>query len=394
MIYEEMHMNIVLVVFAVILFFSIYGAANYYIGLRGWQGLGNYIPFINSKIYWVIFFIIATSYIVAMLLPSFIPARLADVFHIIGGYWMVVMLYMILLLPIIDIVRLLNRRFSFLPDSIANHEKTSFIVAVAVLVLMTAILAYGTWNARSIKIIQYDLDIKKNVNKFESLKVIIVSDVHLGNIMNNDRLSKMIDRINTLEPDVVLLAGDIIDNKLAPFIEQDMHSNFLRLKSKYGVYACLGNHESITGQIDEVVEEYTKAGIKVLRDNILLVEDSFYIVGREDFSSERITRVKRKALSDVLVNIDKSKPIILMDHQPKDLNEPEAEGVDIQVSGHTHRGQVGPANIITSRLFEIDYGYLKKGNMHAIVSSGFGTWGPPVRIGSRSEIVQINLSFK
>lgn len=386
-------MNTIFIILSVILFFGIYAAANYYIGLRGWQGLGSYIPFINSKIYWIIFFIIATSYIVAMLLPSYIPTRLSDAFHIIGGYWMVIMLYLLLLLPVIDIIRWLNRRFSFLPYSITSHEKTSFIIAVSIFVLMTTVLIYGTWSARSINVVQYDIDIKKDSNKFQDLKVVMVSDIHLGNIMDNDRLTKMIDKINILEPDIVLLAGDIIDNKLAPFVDQNMHSNFLRLKSKYGVYASLGNHESITGQVDEVVEEYTKAGIKVLRDNMILIEDSIYIVGREDVSSARITKIKRKPLSEILKNADKSKPVILMDHQPSNLAEPESEGVDIQVSGHTHRGQIGPANIITSRLFEIDHGYLKKGNMHAIVSSGFGTWGPPVRIGSRSEIVQININF-
>ena len=83
-----------------------------------------------------------------------------------------------------------------------------------------------------------------------------------------------------------------------------------------------------------------------------------------------------------------------MDHQPKNLIDTEKQGIDLQVSGHTHKGQLFPASFITNRIYELDYGYLKKNNSKIIVSSGYGTWGPPIRLGSRSEIVEINLKFK
>jgi predicted MPP superfamily phosphohydrolase len=387
-------MNRIFLALFTILFLGIYGAINFYVGLKGWKHIGNNIPFVTRSLYWVIFIIVSISYIVAMLLPPFIPKIISDTFNIVGGYWLVILMYMVLLLPIIDIIRFMNSKFSFLPKSIMDNDRGPFALAIVVLILMFGILGYGTWSGRNPRVEKYDLKTSKNAGKVKALKIAMVSDIHLGNIMDNIRLTKMIDKINELEPDVVLLAGDIIDNKLKPFIDEEMGNNFKRLKSKYGVFACLGNHEYISGRVDEVSKEYEKAGIIVLRDNTILVEDSFYIVGREDFSAERITKTKRKSLSEILIDVDKAKPILLMDHQPKNLEEAEMAGVDVQVSGHTHRGQIAPANLITGRLFELDYGYLQKSNMHVVVSSGFGTWGPPVRIGSRSEIVQINLDFE
>ena len=132
----------------------------------------------------------------------------------------------------------------------------------------------------------------------------------------------------------------------------------------------------------------------MLRDNSVLIDNSFYVIGREDSSLERAAKIKRKDLSSLVEDLDKSKPFLLMDHQPGNLSEPEKQGIDLQLSGHTHRGRIFPANIITNGIFEIDYGYLKKNNSQFIVSSGYGTWGPPIRIGSRCEIVEINLKFK
>ncbi|HWI54984.1 MAG TPA: metallophosphoesterase, partial [Desulfobacteria bacterium] len=124
------------------------------------------------------------------------------------------------------------------------------------------------------------------------------------------------------------------------------------------------------------------------------VADSFYIVGRDDKSGSRFTGHKRKNLQDIISAVDRSLPVIVMDHQPTNLGETERAGVDLQVSGHTHRGQLFPNHLITRRIYEVDYGYLRKGNLNVIVSSGYGTWGPPIRVGSVAEIVDINVEFR
>lgn len=173
-----------------------------------------------------------------------------------------------------------------------------------------------------------------------------------------------------------------------------MGDNFKRIKSVYGVYACLGNHDGMRSKVEDGVKVFNAAGINMVRDKAILINNSVYVIGRDDISLESSTNIKRKELSYITKDLDKSKPLLLMDHQPKNLGDAEMQGIDLQISGHTHRGQLFPANIVTSLIFELDYGYLEKNNSKYIVSSGYGTWGPPIRLGSRCEIVEINVKFK
>jgi predicted MPP superfamily phosphohydrolase len=203
----------------------------------------------------------------------------------------------------------------------------------------------------------------------------------------------MVDRINELNPDIVFMAGDIVDEKLAPFLKQNMGEIFKKLKTKHGVYAVTGNHEFYGGEVDDIVKNLEMSGIKVLRDDNVKVADSFYVTGREDISIESYYKKKRKSVSEILANADKELPVILLDHNPRDLEEPKESGVDLQLSGHTHRGQMFPNEYFTKRLYELDWGYLKKDNFNIIVSSGIGTWGPPIRIGNSAEIVDVTIRF-
>jgi predicted MPP superfamily phosphohydrolase len=205
----------------------------------------------------------------------------------------------------------------------------------------------------------------------------------------------MVGTINELEPDIVILAGDIIDDNIQPFIDQDMGEDFKKIKSKYGVYAVFGNHEYYGKSIDKIVYEYnSSAGFNLLRDKMIKIDNSFYIAGRDDLSQERYSKTKRKSINELLSDADKRLPIFVIDHQPVNFSEGEKAGVDLQFSGHTHGGQLLPANIITKRLFENDFGLLTKDTYNVIVSSGIGTWGPPIRIGTSSEIVQVEIEFK
>ncbi|HWI62014.1 MAG TPA: metallophosphoesterase, partial [Symbiobacteriaceae bacterium] len=150
----------------------------------------------------------------------------------------------------------------------------------------------------------------------------------------------------------------------------------------------------IAGHIAEYRREMARAGIRVLVDEAVLVDDSFYVIGRDDISAGGFGGRRRAGLPAVLESVDRSRPLVLMDHQPYRLEEAEQAGIDLQVSGHTHRGQMFPNHLITRRIFEVDWGYLEKGALHVIVSLGFGTWGPPVRIGNRPEVVSIRVRFE
>ncbi|NNU75948.1 metallophosphoesterase [Clostridium estertheticum] len=383
-----------LMLLGIALFLFLYGGINYYIGLRGWQNLGSHISFLNNKVYWIVIGLIASAYIVSMLLSSYIPSVVLNSLNIVGSYWMGIIFYLILLLPIIDLIRFLNSKISFIPRNINETANLSIIIAMVVIVCLSGLMVYGTWSARSPKVTKYDLNVNKPQGDLKALKIIMVSDIHLGFVVDNKRLTVMVNKINELKPDIVLIPGDIIDSSLEPFVKQNMSDNFKRLKSKYGVYACLGNHDEMGRSVEDVVKTFNACGINVLRDKAILINNSFYVIGRDDISQETQTKIKRKDLSDIIKDLDKSRPLILMDHQPRDFADTQKNEIDLQVSGHTHRGQLFPANLITNLIFEIDYGYLKKNNSNFIVSSGYGTWGPPIRIGSRSEIVEINLDFK
>lgn len=132
-----------------------------------------------------------------------------------------------------------------------------------------------------------------------------------------------------------------------------------------------------------------KLGIEVLTDEVTMIENEIYIIGRNDDTNKN-----RVEIAKLVSTLDSSKPMIMLDHQPNELDAAQANGIDLILSGHTHRGQVFPGNLITNLLYENDYGLLKKGDLNSIVSSGFGTWGPPLRLGTRSEVVIINVDFK
>jgi uncharacterized protein len=384
-------MNTFIYIFAAV-FILLYLALSYYIGLRGLQGLRSIVPSISKRVYWIVFWIIASAYIASMLLSRVLPEQVMSVLIFVGGYWLAAMFYLLLILPVIDIVRLINNRTRFL----SKHIKVNLtkLITILVLVGLSIILSYGTWSARSPKVTKYTVDINKSGGNFDNLRIIMVSDIHLGDIIGNKRLNNMVERINALEPDVVLIVGDMLDSKIEPYIEQQMGETLRKLEANHGVFASLGNHEFISGKVQEVVDEYTEAGITVLRDEAVLIEDSFYIAGRDDTSIERFTGSARKPIGEILESVNQGRPIILLDHQPIELEDAEKSGVDLMISGHTHRGQIAPIFLITNRIFEIDYGHLKRGDFNIIVTSGYGTWGPPVRTGSRSEIVEITINFK
>lgn len=196
-----------------------------------------------------------------------------------------------------------------------------------------------------------------------------------------------------IKPDLILLAGDVLDDVIEPFIRNRMAERLGRLAAPLGVYAVLGNHEYYGGHIEEYVERMAALGIPVLRDERATPGGILNVVGRKDKAAESMDPQGRKPVAELLKGVDRSLPIILMDHQPYGYAADEEAGVDIVVSGHTHRGQFAPNHWVTGRLFELDWGYLRKGRMHAVVSSGYGTWGPPVRLASRSEIVHLSVTF-
>ncbi len=371
-------------------FFLLYGVINFYIGWRGWQAFGRLLPPGFGILYWLLFSLLAVSFLAGRFGEKYLPAAAGDFLTVVGSYWLAAMDFFFLFIVVIDLIRLVDRWAGFLPASI---KQLPALTGLAVVLLVAVIIVYGSWNSRNPRLVRYDLNIPKAAGDISELRVVMVSDIHLGRIIHNGRLLKLVQNVNNLNPDLVLLPGDIIDENVGPFVEQKMSDSLLGLNSKYGVFAVFGNHEYIGGHQEEASRHLQEAGITVLRDSYKKIGESFYVVGRDEQSRERFTGTTRQQLSGIMEGVDCSLPVMLMNHQPVDLAEAREQGVDLQLSGHTHKGQLYPFNLITKKIFETDWGYLRQGDFQLIVSCGFGTWGPPIRVGNVPEIVEMVIHF-
>lgn len=371
----------------IIIVLTLYATINYYIGWHGWQFLSVQFGFQYPILYWIVYSVIALSYMLARLGSTILPYRLASMMRLIGSYWFAIMVYALLLLLIGDAV---NGLLSWTTLEPTTYQ---FITSCVVILLIVVICLRGSWNAWNPIIRKYDVQLNKLENRVEPLKIAVVSDLHLGHIVENNYLNILVDRVNAMNVDLILLPGDVIDDSVEPFIRKGMAGIMSRMKSRLGTYAVLGNHEYYGGHIDSYVKSMKEHGMHVLMDESILLDNRIQIVGRKDRTVEGLGVNGRFEVDELLVDLEPSLPIIMMDHQPHHLDKIANAGVDVLLSGHTHRGQMMPFHWITGRLFELDWGYLKKGNLHAIVSSGFGTWGPPIRLGSRSEIIELTIRF-
>lgn len=375
-----------------IIFLTLYTSLNYYVFIRGWQLISQYPIF--KPIYAVLFFIIAYGYVLSKLLYKFLHPVVYDVLLGVGAVWFAFLLYFLLSLLLIDIIRLFDGWFHFLPDFIHNnYELTKRVTAITVVVIVGLIVFLGNLNKRDIQIRNLEITIPKGESKLDELNVVMASDIHLSPIDGEKLLTEIVDKMNSLNPDIILLAGDIVDDKASVLDERNIGESFRKLKSKYGVYSINGNHEFING-VDSCVRYAEKFGIKFLRDSYLLIDSSFYVIGREDSAMPQFSGKQRKSLDEIVKTISTNHPKILLDHTPFKLEQAEQNKIDLQLSGHTHHGQMWPVNLITKMIYEVSWGYKIKGNTHYYVSCGAGTWGPPVRTGSSSEIVNIKIKFQ
>ena len=374
------------------IFFTVYTALNYYIFIRGWQALHS-LPWLKP-FYVAIFIIAAYGYVFAKLLYKFLPSIIYDIWLGIGAIWFAFFVYFILLLLGLDIIRLFNSFFHFFPKYIYNnYENTKKITAIIVIALAGLIVFLGNLNKRDITIKNLNLTLPKGNGKFNELNVVMASDLHLSTIDGERLLSKIIDKINSVNPDIVLFGGDIVDDKAVILKDRGIGESFKKLNPKFGIYSITGNHEYING-VEPSVKFMEDYGMKVLRDDYELIDSSFYLVGREDVVMKQFTGKERKTLEEIISPFNSDHPKILLDHTPVRLEQAEKDGIDLQFSGHTHHGQIWPGNIITNMIYELSWGYLEKGKTKYYVSSGAGTWGPPVRTGSKSEIVNIKITFR
>ncbi len=377
-----------------LIFFSIvlilYASINYYI-LHGGLSLLEKGSF--WRIFWTVCILIfAASFIAGRFLERRMINPFSTVLIWVGAFWLAFMVYFLIQLFLIDLITLLDHWLHFTPAFVHTDPwKTRKILGIAVITISSIFVISGHINTWFPKIKNLDISIRKKAGSLKSLNIVAFSDVHLGTLIEKRHLATIIKKVNALKPDIILIPGDIIDEDINPVIHSNVGKTLRTFKAKYGVYAVTGNHEYIGGVAK--AKEYLKShGIKLLNDTAVLIDNSFYVAGREDLMKNQ-SKNKRKGLDEIIHDIQKDLPLILMDHQPFHLEQAEKNGVDLQLSGHTHHGQLWPFNYITNLVYEKSYGYLQKGNTHYYVSCGVGGWGPPIRTVSRPEIVNIKIHF-
>ncbi len=369
---------------------TIYTLVNFYIGRRGWQAWsGAGLP---GWSFLGVFLILVLAYPLGRFLERGLHAAAGGVLLQVGSFYFAIMLYGFLFVLLVDILRLADRLLHIFPAFVRRHPARAgagVLAGVAAAVLLIAV--WGYLNALRPRIRTLDVAIPKPAGALQGLRIVMASDIHLGTIIRNSRLAKIVSMINGLRPDIVLLPGDVVDESVPAEEEEKMTATLRGIQAPLGVYAVSGNHEYYGGIVKNI-EYLRRSGVRVLEDETVLVADAFLLAGRKDPTSVRFGQ-SRKSLAEVLGSPDRGRPVILLDHQPFRLEEAEANGVDLQLSGHTHAGQLFPLNLINKSVYEQNWGYWRRGATHYYVSCGVGTWGPPIRTGSRPEIVLIRVSF-
>ena len=369
----------------------LYSLVNFYIYSRAIQSIPAGSPW---RIWFtIIFWLLVSAYIAARFLERVNPCDFTEIVTWIGSFWLGIMVYSLLVVLTIDLARVVNHFFHVFPAIFyQDYTKTKVVALFISMALIAIVMLSGFINARLPRIKHLDITINKKVTGDKSMKIVMVSDIHMGTLIGKRRTNYLVRKIMSLKPDLILFAGDVVDEDLAPVIRRNLGEMLGQLKAKYGVYGITGNHEYIGGA-EPAVKYLTAHGIHFLRDTAVLVENYFYLVGREDKDKPRFTGKERKPLEEIMLQVDRTYPVILMDHQPFKLGKAVEQGVDLQLSGHTHHGQLWPFNYITNAIYELSWGYRQIGLTHFYVSSGFGSWGPPLRLGNRPEIVEINVKF-
>ncbi len=379
-----------------IIFFSIvltvHFLINYYIFSRG---LKTFEPeSLIRKIYIAGFWLLAASFFLGRFLEKVYLSYLSDLFTWAGSFWLAAMLYLFLAVLLIDLIMLVDKLVPFLHHF--SHTQLFLkphLISISLAVLVFLIVLGGHINAIYPRVTKLKIDIDKEATSRKQIRIAMASDIHLGTIVGKSRLNRIVDRINGIGADLILLSGDIVDEDLAPVIRQNLGATLSKLNAPLGVYGVTGNHEFIGGA-EAAVKYLESHGITMLRDTVIQLLDHVFIGGRDDYESRRFDGFNRKPLPEILEVLPEQRFVILLDHQPVAISEAVTHEIDMILCGHTHHGQLWPLNYITSALFTMSWGYKKINETHVYVSSGIGSWGPPVRIGNRPEVVDITLNFK
>lgn len=352
----------------------------------------------------VVYLFMALSPVIAFLLPK---SAVAIVIRRISTYWIGIMLYSLLYVVLFDLLRLIAKHTK-LKNTLLFSRGSVISIGSVVVACAVATCLYGIFNARNIKVNEYSVTVNKSCGSDKHLKAVLVADMHMGYAIGVDHITNMVEKINQQDADIVIIAGDIFDNSYDGMDDPEgIKAQLKSIKSKYGVYAVYGNHD-----IDEkILMGFTfdwggkqlnskkmtnfmkECNIKLINDESVLINDEFYLVGRRDTDKPGTEDGTRAEISELTKDLDKTKPIFVLSHEPDELQKTADAGADIDFSGHTHDGQLFPGNLTIGLFWENPCGMIKKDNMYSIVTSGVGVYGTFMRVGTDAEICSVDIDF-
>lgn len=337
--------------------------------------------------YTFIYLLIAAIYPISERFSEVDSNLFMQVLSTISEYLLPFYLYLFLSVLVFDLFLLLNQLVSIISPETRRSYSFRLYTFSAMIILSIVVVLGGAVNLNTIRISQYKVEVPRKQSKINHLRIAFAADIHIQQNTRPRFIEQFVRKINILKPDLMLYAGDIVEGDKEDETTEAIISNIQKLNAKYGSFGVPGNHEFYGGQ--EQGSFFQKAGITFLCDTIVNIDSSFYLAGRYDKHFGL-----RKGMAEILDGVTLDLPIILMDHRPTEILEVSNTAVDVQLSGHTHKGQMFPINLIISRIYELSWGYKKIRNTHFFVTSGLRLWGPPVKTAGKSEIMLIDIYFK
>jgi hypothetical protein len=370
-----------------ITFFMLYGGMHLY-------------AFLRTRAVFALGTASSISLILFMLLMTFAPlivhisekhgyVLFARFMSYIGYIWMGFLLIFFVYLLAIDIFRSLVYAVEFILGGNLHYLKLSARISFFIaLILSVLILIYGYFEAMNIRTEKITIKTSKLPEEIKRLKILQISDVHIGLIVREERLKRILKEVKKADPDIVISTGDLVDGQLNNLIE--MSRFFKEIKPKYGKYAITGNHEFYAG-LDHSLTFLKEAGFTILRGEGLTIEDMINIIGIDDPAGKPHGLYKNVSEKNLLSRFSNGKFTLLLKHRPT-INKESLGLFDLQLSGHTHKGQIFPFSFITMFYYPTQAGLSRLTESTLLyVNRGCGTWGPPIRFLSPPEITVIEL---
>jgi uncharacterized protein len=339
-----------------------------------------------KNIFVIFYILLSLGYPIAELISHGETSGSARYIMIAGYYCLPYLLYFTLLAVTIDIVIAFARTVKLLRAETISCSGFRFVRLGCYLSIPALIVVAGALNNNRLMVKEYSIELPQKSSTISELKIVYASDFHLCQVTNDHLLDIFVAKVNAMHPDIILIGGDILEGHGNENLGK-LETQFRGLRAKYGVYAAPGNHESHSGSPNDF---FARSGMKLLDDRVEEIDNVFYLAGRKDGHT-----LKKKPIGDLLKAVPDDLPVILMDHSPTDLENVSRSLVDLQLSGHTHNGQLFPVNLVVMPFqYELAWGIKLKGNAQFIVSSGVQAWGPPVKTAGDSEILSVNITFR